>query len=190
LLKTYKLIHGRDIVLTASRRNDLYFFTKEHVLKWSHKRWHRVSGPSLESILVRYLPDSAARTLTSVLVELSSKNQGALFAIAHDPAKLVVGASPGLRQQFSGRYLFDLASVNTIAFCRLAAIDGCTVIDSEGHVVNAGVILDIPEDFMSAGEGARTAASSFASTFGLAVKVSHDGPITVFEDGVVIRQTA
>jgi DNA integrity scanning protein DisA with diadenylate cyclase activity len=55
---------------------------------------------------------------------------------------------------------------------RLAAIDGALVVDQNGTIQNAGVILDVPPEHTSAGEGARTAATSYASTRGIAVKVS------------------
>ncbi len=185
-----RLICGRDIVFATTKNNELYFFTKSHVLKWSHKMWYRVSGPRLETIIANHMTIGAAHVLVKVIVHLSNTKQGALFVIISNRNQLLNNISRGLKQQFTGRHLFDLESVNRDAIAHLAAIDGCTVIDCDGHVLNAGVILDIPQDYTSSGEGARTAAAMFASTFGLAVKVSHDGPITVFENGKVVRETA
>jgi DNA integrity scanning protein DisA with diadenylate cyclase activity len=72
----------------------------------------------------------------------------------------------------------------------MASIDGCTVIGPDGEVLNAGVILNIPERFTKGEEGARAAATRYGSTFGLGIKVSNDGPITVYEDGAPVRNIA
>jgi hypothetical protein len=62
----------------------------------------------------------------------------------------------------------------------LVAIDGATVLDSEGRILAVGAILKI--DGGSSG-GGRLAAAKELSKLGLGIKVSQDGGIRGFHDG-------
>lgn len=59
----------------------------------------------------------------------------------------------------------------------LLSMDGATVLKRTGEVVTAGAIVRVPSG--STG-GGRTAAARQLSKFGLAIKISADGPITGF----------
>lgn len=63
----------------------------------------------------------------------------------------------------------------------LVAIDGATLLDGFGNVLAVGAILKIPGG--STG-GGRLAAARALSTLGLGIKVSQDGGIVGFHDGV------
>lgn len=64
---------------------------------------------------------------------------------------------------------------------RLASIDGATVITSSGDLVAYGSIIQSPQ---GGGQGARSAAAEALSLqSSVALKVSEDGPITVFVNG-------
>jgi hypothetical protein len=66
----------------------------------------------------------------------------------------------------------------------LAALDGAVVIANTGRVLAYGAVLD-PErkGHVRAAEGSRTKAAIGASNYGLAVKISSDGDITVYVGG-------
>lgn len=128
--------------------------------------------------------------LSSLVVRLAERRTGALLAVANDPGKLLDVGGPGIAKRFEQSPIADLAATPEDLLLRLAAIDGAVIIGGDGCIYNAGVILKVPSVPGGAGEGARSAAASFASTFGLAVKVSHDGPITVFVNGTRVRQAA
>jgi hypothetical protein len=74
-----------------------------------------------------------------------------------------------------------------VSYIRKFALFSCPL-KSAGR--DAGVILNIPERYTKGEEGARAAATRYGSTFGLGIKVSHDGPITVYEHGVPVRHIA
>jgi hypothetical protein len=84
-----------------------------------------------------------------------------------------------LVEQFRGA---TVAQIGHARVERLAAVDGATIVDTTGHLRGFGVILRSPE-FAKAQEGAGATAAKQASRFGLAIKVSADGPITVFHRG-------
>jgi hypothetical protein len=66
--------------------------------------------------------------------------------------------------------------------------DGLTVIARDGTVVDSGVLVNI-SGIGSLGGGGMTAAAESVSYYGLAIKISQDGPIELWRDGrAVLRQ--
>jgi hypothetical protein len=66
---------------------------------------------------------------------------------------------------------------------RLATVDGAVVIRSDGVFCGFGIILSVAGDpTLVPTEGARTRAALLASKFGVAIKISEDGPITIYKD--------
>lgn len=65
-----------------------------------------------------------------------------------------------------------------------ATIDGAVIIDNEGFLKGFGVIISkgLSKSNYS-GVGARTTAAKIASDYGIAIKISEDGPISIFKNG-------
>lgn len=175
------LVHGHEAFLIANRRGELWFFTKDAALKWVGNGWHRVSAPSLTGILEQHLLPVSASRLAEVVLALSVRRMGALLVIGPNLDKLSEGASGGIRQQFEAGWSPNVCDMSVEFLTSIAGIDGATLISPDGSIANAGVILRVPQEHRSAGEGARTAAASYAGHFGLAIKVSHDGPVSVYD---------
>ena len=184
------VLMGRDLAFTTTDGNEIYLFHRLHVLKWAQQSWHRVSGRPLREDLEKHLPVDVASIISQAAVEMSFHKIGGLIAVTARPDMLLVGGSKGLREQLSGLRSLKITSENIGLILRFASIDGGTVFDNAGRLVNAGVIFNVPQQHTSAGEGARTAAASFASTHGIAVKISDDGPISVFENEHLLRLIA
>jgi DNA integrity scanning protein DisA with diadenylate cyclase activity len=79
----------------------------------------------------------------------------------------------------------------------IAGADGAVVIRSDGRVVDAACMIGEPTDaaLKSSGisslrrfEGARSTAAWNASVYGIAIKVSDDGPISLFHKGQLLGQ--
>jgi hypothetical protein len=181
------LLVGKDVICTTTQTGELFVFRKASVMKWTHEGWRRVSGSGIVSSVSAYLPQEAATVLTDVAVELSIRKRGGLIAVVRDPAEILEGASPGLSSYFQEDPLLNITRADFPLIMRMATLDGCLVVDSSGAIRNAGVILELPGAHTGAGEGARAAAASYASTHGLAIKISQDGPISIYENGVVTR---
>ncbi|MFN3322725.1 MAG: hypothetical protein ACK5AZ_04445 [Bryobacteraceae bacterium] len=181
------LLLGRDIVCTTTEAGELYLFRKESVLKWTHQGWYRVSGPGIVGLLSAHTTPQAAAVLSDVAVEMSFQKRGGLIAIVGNAEDISEGASPGVAAFFSSDPLLEANPDDLPVILRLASLDGALIVDSHGLIRNAGVILRVPGAHTSAGEGARSAAASYASTHGLAIKISQDGPISIYEDGNLVR---
>lgn len=77
--------------------------------------------------------------------------------------------------------VLDIEEIDTATLVRLASIDGATVLDRSGRVVAYGAIVTSSD---SVAEGARTAAARTLSRYAeVVLKVSEDGPITIFCQG-------
>jgi hypothetical protein len=85
-----------------------------------------------------------------------------------------------LLEQLRGKRIADIPlSVSS----SLARIDGALVLARDGLLLGFGIILRSPVNTGTIDAGARTAAARAASRYGLAIKVSDDGPITAFHEG-------
>jgi DisA bacterial checkpoint controller nucleotide-binding len=181
------LLVGRDVICSTTQTGELFLFRKDSVMRWTHEGWRRVSGAGIEGVLTAHVPESAASVLADVAVEMSLRKRGGLIAVVRDPAEISADASPGLSGYFREDPLLQITRADFPLIVRMASLDGCMIVDTTGAIRNAGVILNLPGLHTGAGEGARTAAASFASTHGLAIKISQDGPISVYEHGVLKR---
>jgi DNA integrity scanning protein DisA with diadenylate cyclase activity len=66
----------------------------------------------------------------------------------------------------------------------LASLDGAVVLDNSGRILAYGAVLQPKKAGKLRGtEGSRTKAAIGASNYGLAVKVSSDGDISVYSKG-------
>jgi DNA integrity scanning protein DisA with diadenylate cyclase activity len=69
----------------------------------------------------------------------------------------------------------------------LAALDGAVVLDNTGRLLAYGAVLEPRRrGRVDAAEGSRTKAAIGASNYGLAVKISADGDITLYADGDLV----
>ncbi len=179
---------GRDMTIVVNRHGEVLLFCRDVVVKWNRSGWHRVAGPSLSTILARYFPAEVASRLANAAVRLSERRQGALFVLTQDGDHTLAAGSPGIAKNFGGVNLFNIADVDLEALCQIARIDGAVMVSPLGMVLNAGVILKLSDGLARSQQGARSAAAAFASVDGVALKVSHDGPISIFENGTEVRR--
>ncbi len=180
---------GHDVFVAANHLGDLWLFTSDGAVKWANNRWYRATMPPLSQIIASHAPTAAAR-IAEIIALLSKKRLGALLIVTSRVDELLASGKGGLRSQFDRQVIAPLLDVSVEFAVRLASIDGATIIDTEGNIVTAGVILEVPAEYARAAEGARSAAAAYASDFGIAIKVSHDGPITVYDKASIIRQAA
>ncbi len=186
----HKVLRGRDVIISTTDQNELMLFNSQFVMKCIQGKWYRVSAPPLSKLLRAILPEDGAVAVANLVRKLSNDRTGALICIAHDTSALIANASPGLQKRFRKAKLFKVEQIDLEVLSRVAGIDGALILDNQGYLVNAGVILSLPVGTTAPGQGARSAAALFASRYGIAIKVSHDGPVSVYDDGKEIRCAA
>jgi hypothetical protein len=92
------------------------------------------------------------------------------------------GLSPKgfLLEQFRGKALEEIGLQR---LARLASVDGALIVDQSGVFRGFGVIMTVPDDkSVAPTEGARTRAAILSSRYGVVIKVSEDGPISIYRD--------
>ncbi len=79
--------------------------------------------------------------------------------------------------------MYVQTSARTVV-AELAALDGAVVMANTGKILAYGAVLDPQrKGRLRAAEGSRTKAAIGASNYGLAVKISSDGDVTVYVGG-------
>lgn len=153
------------------------------------------------------------RRLWQVALRLSERKQGGLILIVRDPGVLseicqpielnLAGDSRFERMRAQALWGADadrrltpkeyvleqyrsqpIAAIDTEVLVSFARIDGALVVSDQGQLLGFGVILRPPGNNKTRADvGARSHAARLASPYGLAIKISEDGPITVYHKG-------
>lgn len=173
-------IKGRDFAVINSDVGEQTLVTSKAVLKWSSNQWSRVTHSRIVSMFPEGYSIDLRRLILDIVGNLSHQHLGALIILPVDLEGLMSICSVGLSRRLSGVRFINVSVGTREVLEKMCAIDGGTIIDSQGIVVDAGVIVSLGS---ASGEGARSAAAIAASAYGLAIKVSHDGPITFFVKG-------
>lgn len=174
-------VQGRDMAILNSGVGEQLLITSKAVLKWVGGQWTLLSHNLVANLLPSTYSDELRNLLLDVVGRLSQQHIGALILLPDDVDNLLNACQGGMAERLSGRRFLEVSSVTRPFFERLCSIDGAVVVDCAGYLVDAGLIVKLPT--VPATEGARSSAALAASQYGLAIKVSHDGPITFFRGG-------
>lgn len=174
------VVKGRDFAVINSNPGEQTLVTSKAVMKWSGNLWSRITHSRVASMFPEEFPSDLRRLVLDIAGTLSHKHIGALLILPENVDEVLLMCSAGLSQRLSGRKFIKVTPGTREIVENLCAIDGGTIIDTDGAVVDAGVLVSLGSP---SGEGARSAAAMAASACGLAIKVSHDGPITFFSHG-------
>jgi hypothetical protein len=137
----------------------------------------------------KVLPVHLAQHMTTMALTLREDRLGALLVVSSSEQmveRLIRSRQANLSpveelysRLFVGRRLCDLSPQLA---CNAAALDGAVVIDQNGIVRGIGCIFETGRR-RTAAEGARTRAALFGSKEGVALKISQDGEMSVFNNG-------
>ncbi len=196
----------RALVFILNRHGDILVSLEGGLILSRNENVWKIINPesfiaSITSAVSEFHEESKGESLIDAfsiylgMLSFSLRNQrrGGLLVVAerNDIAKMISEKvsekdSPEFFYQsnFSGRVLPDLS---VSMFCNLIALDGATLIDPNGVILGFGAILNTGQR-QSKSEGARTRAAEYASRFGLALKVSEDGPISLYKRSKLIYQ--
>ncbi|MFY0529447.1 hypothetical protein ACN28I_41890 [Archangium gephyra] len=159
--------------------------------RWEKNHWHLRDKSILESILEDHgCSKDLTSTLTSVAYTLSDLRLGAALLIPDDDTRIpkIIGVIDGsdlgksLRKSFLNRSFQELVSSNSAL--GILSSDGLTTVSKSGILIGCGDIIDISSSAAkSLAGGGRTQAARAAAEYGLSIKISEDGPISVFKNG-------
>ncbi|WP_411891193.1 hypothetical protein [Yoonia sp. SDW83-1] len=189
--------NGRMFSAFVGRNADVVIYSKGKAMyRWSKLSWKIVDMDMIYDILKSetYLSDGETEALLSALMVCSDLRFGTLvLVLSGSNIPSFIGKidksdlSTHIFKVNEQRKISDIVSSGA-AFGILTS-DGMTTVSMDGEVVSSGDILDLATDKTIRYEGGgRTQAAQVASYFGLAIKVSEDGPLSLFKNGEKIAE--
>lgn len=183
---------GRTWVGYVGNNDDVNVIKKNQLhLRWLGSHWRIIDRRILLSIFENHgVCKTQVELLLDTIFAISDLRRGTLILVPNDPEKLPESAGTidesGLGQALavstSGKLFSELYNSN--AAIGLLTTDGLTIVTKEGVINSFGMIINLEStsEKMISG-GGRTQAAIEASKYGLAVKVSEDGPISFWQSG-------
>jgi hypothetical protein len=194
-------LDGRRIGVTLTPNGEIKIFAGGvQAFAFVDGRWRLTDVAEKFAALERLIERRLARRLFATALNLAEHRHGALFVVIPPDAsagivsatdQLAVAAasgSSGAPSKQDLHYLLAGANVLTLPTAivqSVARIDGAVVMRPTGELVAIGAILKGVGGLQGI-EGARTTAAIHASHLGTAIKVSEDGVVSLFKDGIPI----
>lgn len=194
-----------SIGLCLTRQGDLVVFEAGQMMftyrfgTWQYWNHSHIVDIVKNAARVQHVPlaevAALARTIYRAALDISFRRSGALFVWLRAkkglPRVVRRGDALGDSHRRPTELAFDAAlgggSVEhwpRAVLTELASLDGAVVLSNKGALLAYGAVLDPKKKGRIRGtEGSRSKAAIGASHFGLAVKVSSDGDITVYSKG-------
>jgi hypothetical protein len=171
--------------------NDIIVRTKKQMtFQWDKDIWRMRELLLLKNTLIAYGADEVfAYDLVDVLYTLSELRLGALILITDDEnMPNIIGK---IDTTELGLELFKTMKGCTLQYLRtinsalgLLSSDGLTSFNKLGYLLDSGAIIDLStiEKSEKISGGGRSQAAIAVSKYGLSIKVSEDGPITIYSN--------
>jgi hypothetical protein len=151
-------------------------------------------------MIARHTTPEVAGAMLDLALEVSLERRGALLAVIDDPAEVAElvpdrrtnagRANRALRDMLKGLDLLEPAHAPLVRSA--AAVDGAILLAPDGTLLDGGcMVVDppverieaLPGKRLRAFAGARSTAARNCSVYGIALKISDDGPISLYEGG-------
>ncbi|MEH7249332.1 diadenylate cyclase, partial [Neobacillus niacini] len=186
--------------------------------KWSIRNYELINSLILEFLLRQYPSNEniesddyirvlnyltpRAKILYNNIKQLSNKNIGALMVILKQNKsrkktiyKQLLSKQSLSKNEFTKiiqtdkKNQINIYNCDTYLFELIASVDGAILLDKNFNILSFGEMINnsIPTPEV-AEAGSRTLAAAKASIFGLSIKVSEDGDISIFEDGSPVNK--
>jgi len=129
--------------------------------------------------------------LIMVIKEMSIKNRGGLIILCEEESKIDEIKTPDVNLNFKKLFgdidAVELLKISNEKLMGIISVDGGTIINSQLELMDFGRILknNMKNNIKY---GARTNAALAASEYGLAIKISEDGDVTLYRKGKVCKR--
>lgn len=164
----------------------------DKILLWRKGLWRLYDPDIMREFLSGNLDKRSIDCLVWTIYALSKARHGTVVLIADDDADLdalrtgaVGGRDPlcrALVRHMRGVKIGLLKRSGELS--RILSSDGLTIINRKGELIDTGVIVDTSHVADLVTGGGRTTAATAASYFGRVVKVSEDGPVEFYKNGL------
>jgi DNA integrity scanning protein DisA with diadenylate cyclase activity len=192
--------------IALTRQGDILVFD-EGILRFTYRfgRWRYWNHSHVVNLLRdraraqrvrRAIVGNVVGSIYRAALDISFRRSGGLFVILHnrnDIHEMVrAGDTIGDSTRSQSDADFDsvvqthkMQSMSRAVAVEIASLDGAVVLANSGEILAYGAVLQPKRAGRLRGsEGSRTKAAIGASNYGLAVKISSDGDITVYFNGM------
>ncbi|MBI3097937.1 MAG: DNA integrity scanning protein DisA nucleotide-binding domain protein [Planctomycetes bacterium] len=186
--------HGDILVLDAGSLRFTYRFGRWQY--WNHGHLvHMMRNRARSQRVPIRTTSRIADTLYRAALDVSFRRSGALFVLVRKRSNvdsiarksdLVQGSlrSPTNRAFDAAFKTRPIQTMSRDILVEISALDGAVVVENTGYIMAYGAVLNPRrKGRIDSAEGSRTKAATGASHYGLALKVSSDGDITLFAGG-------
>lgn len=196
---------GKRVGVTLTTQGDLLVFHAENIrFTYRFGQWQYWNHAHLVDLLrnaarVQRVPKNViprvVRAVYRAALDISFRRTGGLFVLLRNRQTLRDLVRPGDALADDKRHARDSAFDSALptrslqllprsVTAELAALDGAVVLSNKGEILAYGAVLEPKRrGKIAAAEGSRTKAAIGASNYGVAVKISSDGDITVYVAG-------
>jgi hypothetical protein len=157
--------------------------------RWLKSHWHLVEQEHLADLLLeRGLARELVKDVVTAIFSVSDLRRGTTVLVPDDEKRPPI--SGRIDDSTHGDSLLTLIQGSTVsglakkgALTGVLTSDGLTTVSSDGRILGCGEIINLTEaNAVKMSGGGRTQAARAASRYGIAIKVSEDGPITVYRN--------
>lgn len=203
LVALHNLLVAGTALFVVSEQGDVYFLLPNGAtFLRTRGRWRHLNYSHLRRALVAAMTSDVANDVIRIALDLSYERKGALLVILDDDRtidelvmdhRIADRANRPLRTTVKGMQLALRPHQRVIVSA--AKSDGALVLSPSGRVLDVACMIGDPSpDALRALEfsspqrfaGARSTAAWNASMYGTAIKISDDGPITVYRHGRLV----
>lgn len=175
-----RVLNGREFSIIDS--DGCEFLHQECV--WKYRDYE-----ALKECFKHYLPidDDLYYTIMKYILRCSREDKSSILWVVNDENRLndfITNSQPNnVLKENRNKLNIKVPSVAPIVD-RLLASDGATVINLKGEILCYGVFADLSQMPHAGVKGSGETAACILGKNGLAIKVSQDGPITIYIDGL------
>jgi hypothetical protein len=196
---------GKRCGIALTRQGDILVFDTS-VLRFTYRygRWQYWNHTHVVNLLAdraraqRVSPKNVGHVVGAIYraaLDVSFRRSGGLFVVIHNRKNLKNVVREGDAIGDSSRSAVDgefdeviaahkIQSLPRSVAVDLASLDGAIVMENSGKILSYGAVLQPKKKgHLRGSEGSRTKAAIGASNYGLSVKISSDGDISVYHDG-------
>ncbi|WP_214071086.1 hypothetical protein [Mucilaginibacter sp. dw_454] len=183
-----KSVASRRWISYVGINNDVKIILPNNTtLKWSENHWRIQDFSIIEDILKSFdIDQQNSKILINYIIALSELRLGSVILIPRNENNLpeVIGKIDNTKLGKALRETFVNKNINNISkkhlLLGILSSDGLTTISKSGNIISCGDIIKIDHNDPTHQGGGRSQASLSASKFGLSIKVSEDGPISIY----------
>lgn len=199
---TNLLVPGTCMFLTTDNGDIYLILPNKATFYKTQGRWHYLNYSNIHTVLASLFHKTLASSVLRLSLNLSFERKGALVFIPDDNENISEiipdfaqkkQVNETLRRTIKGLNISD--KIQRKIIMSSAKTDGALVISSTGQVLDISCMIGQPTQQrldkmkivkLERFSGARSTAAWNASIYGTSIKISEDGPITIFRHGKLI----